>query len=123
MTSTYQLPVITVTNTTTTTETTTMNLKSMMSLAATKNDLMVAAYNDGDELSYVLLKDELDALEADIVDLAEAELCAEQDAEQSKMDRDVQEFNDGYSDDMLEWAAGEAKEYAVGSQFESECGK
>jgi hypothetical protein len=73
-----------------------MNLKSMMTLAATKNDQMVAAYNDGDKLEFGLLKDELDALEADLVDLAEAELDAKQDAEvaaeEAKMARDVQEY-------------------------------
>jgi hypothetical protein len=54
------------TNTPTTTETTTMNLTSMMALAATMNDQMVAAYNDGDKLEFELLNEELTHLETSI---------------------------------------------------------
>tara|TARA_R100000541_G_scaffold16009_2_gene25548 strand:- start:1506 stop:1970 length:465 start_codon:yes stop_codon:yes gene_type:complete len=68
------------------------SLSSLKEQADAKYDQMVETYHDGDKLEYDLLNDELIALEAQIVDMEEAELDAELDAEQAKMDRDVQEF-------------------------------
>lgn len=115
--------IATTNNSPVTTEATTMNLHTMMSLAATKNDQMVAAYHDGDKHEYDLLAEELTHLETSI----EIAIANELDDEMyDKLDKDIkaeednivaewedeaaqQSWDDKLARDVEEYAAEEAK--------------
>lgn len=105
----------TVNNSPVTTEATTMNLPTMIQLAATKQDQMVAAYHAGDKHEYDLLSEELTHLEVSIEIAIGNALDDEKDA---KLDSSFE--SDHGMDGMEFYGIDEPTEIDIVAEWEDE---